>query len=402
MDLQLVEKGLLGYTWKRKRLVAMLAAIVFSTYAAYRVYHLPSIEKRKRFSKVLGALIFIAEVIYDSAETVGIISKDLKDFLQSEFDQIPNSLKQISKVASLTQALTLGILRGYQYSARIDHDSSANVNPSFLDKVFDKLSTPVGSGFVSVFVGSFARNLIMAFYQDETSCCRGLNSNSDLNGATATTSNHVCSEMNSVRELVDVVCSHKCKELISDCIQLFVSSAVAVYLEKTMHINTYDEILAGLTNPKPENETSYQVLTSADSEANSKQEFPNLRIDQEEDSPENEEHKSKPKTRMSFDEVEDGGWVRKGSSTLAITSNRRIVLGVTGRITFEMVRSFLDFLTERLLEGIKRCVYVVHGAVFESSLGVVRYITAKSSVIATICLSLYLHMLDSTWILVPA
>ncbi|KAF2295595.1 hypothetical protein GH714_033257 [Hevea brasiliensis] len=282
MDLQLVEKGLLGYTWKRKRLVAMLAAIVFSTYAAYRVCHLPSIEKRKRFSKVLGALISIAEVIYDSAETVGIISKDLKDFLQSEFDQIPNSFKQISKVAS----------------ARIDHDSSANANPSFLDKVFDKLSTPVG----------------------------GLNSNSDLNDATATTSNHVCSEMNSVRELVDVVCSHKCKELISDCIQLFVSSAVAVYLDKTMHINTYDEIFAGLTNPKPENEVR----------ANSKQEFPNLRIDQEEDSPENEEHKSKPKTRMSFDEVEDGGWVRKGSSTLAITSNRRLVLGVTGRITFEM------------------------------------------------------------------
>ncbi|KAF2295615.1 hypothetical protein GH714_033308 [Hevea brasiliensis] len=210
MDLQLVEKGLLGYTWKRKRLVAMLAAIVFSTYAAYRVYHLPSIEKRKRFSKVLGALISIAEVIYDSAETVGIISKDLKDFLQSEFDQIPNSLKQISKVAS----------------ARIDHDSSANANPSFLDKVFDKFSTPVGSGFVSVFVGSFARNLIMAFYQDETSCCRGLNSNSDLNDAPATTSNHVCSEMNSVRELVDVVFAYNERILQPAIVSFWVLSSV--------------------------------------------------------------------------------------------------------------------------------------------------------------------------------
>ncbi|KAG8642756.1 protein PHLOEM PROTEIN 2-LIKE A10 [Manihot esculenta] len=432
MDLQLVKKGLLDYTVKRKRLIALLVSLGFSTCVAYGVYNLPSIAcKRKRISKLLGVIFSIAEVVSDSAETVGVISKDLKDFLQSESDQIPNSLKQISKVArssefsgsviGLTQALTLGILRGYQSSARINHDTT---NPSFLDKVFDKLSTPAGSGFVSIVVGSFARNLVTACYQDGTcSSSRELNSNSELNGPI--TSDQVGLEMNSVTELVDVVCSHKCKSLIGDCIQLFVSTAVAVYLDKTMHINTYDEIFAGLTNPKHENKvrdvlvsvcngavetlvkTSHQVLTTADSEANSSQESPNLAIDEEEEeeeegSSENEESTSQQKANKSIDKDEDGGWIRKVSSTLAVPSNRRLVLDVTGRITFETVRSFLEFLVGRVYDAIRRCVYAVHGAVVDSGLGVVRYVTAKSSVIATICLSLCLHLLDSAWILVPA
>ncbi|CAK7339730.1 unnamed protein product [Dovyalis caffra] len=425
MDLQLVQKGLLDYTRRKKRWALWLAALGFSTYTAYKVYHLPSVSaKRKRISKIFGALIAIAEVISDSAETIGFFSKDLKDFVQSESDQIPNSLKQISKVTrsnefsdalvTLTQALTMGILRGYQSNARIHHDAGANGNgsPSFLDKVFDKLASPAGCGFVSVVVGSFARNLVMGFYES------GLNSNSDLNAGGA--GGH-----DSVQNLVDAVCSDKCKELIGDCIQLFVSTAVAVYLDKTMHINTYDEIFAGLTNPKHETEvrevlvsvcngaietlvkTSHQVLTTDDSNTNSSFDSPCLAIDQGERAMEDElsgkeSYFSESKPRKSFDEAKENGWVNKVSSTLAVPSNRRLVLDVTGRVTFETVRSFLEFLLGKLYNGIRRCVAVVHEVVVGCGLEVVRYVNTKSSVIATACISLCLHILDGDLVLVPA
>ncbi|EEF37130.1 protein PHLOEM PROTEIN 2-LIKE A10 [Ricinus communis] len=434
MDLQLVKKSVLDYTQKKKRWVAMLGAIGFTSYALYRTYHLPSIaQKRKRISKLLGALISVAEVISDSAETIGVISKDLRDFLQSESDQVPNSFKQICKVTrssefsgsviSLTQALTLGILRGYQSSARINHDANANPNSSFLDDVFDKLSTPAGSGLVSVVVGSFARNLVMALYQEGNSS-GGENSISEFNAAD--TNDSAGLEMTAVTKWVDVVCGNKCKELIGDCIQLFVSTAVAVYLDKTMHINTYDEIFAGLTNPKHEKQvtdvmvsvcngaiqtlvkTSHEVLTNADSGANSRSASPVLAIDQgggvseRELNGEEEAFYNEPNRRKSFDEAEDGGWVGKVSSTLAVPSNRRLVLDVTGRITFETVRSFLEFLVEKLYGGLKSCADIVHEAVVDSGLGIVRYVTAKSSVIVTVCLSLCLHILDGAWVMVPA
>lgn len=430
MDLQLVKKGLLDYTRRKKRWALLLAALGFSTYTAYKVYHFPLLaEKRKRVSKIFGAFVAVAEVISDSAETIGVVSKDFKDFVQSESDQIPNSFKQISKVArsnefsdalvTLTQALTVGILRGYQAKTRrIDNEAGANGNgnesPSFLDKVFDKLCSSAGSGFVSVVVGSFARNLVLGF------CEGGLNSNSDLNASATGTDGH-----DSARKLVDVVCGDKSKEMIGDCIQLFVSTAVAVYLDKTMHINTYDEFFAGLTNPKHETKvrgvlvsvcngaietlvkTSHQVLTADDSNTNSSFDSPYLAVDQGESAMENElsgkeAFFSEPKARKSFDEVKENGWVNKVSSTLAVPSNRRLVLDVTGRVTFETVRSFLEFLLENLYNGIRRCVAVFHEVVVDSGLEVVRYVNAKFSVIATVCISLCLHMLDGDWILVPA
>ncbi|KAJ6678829.1 hypothetical protein OIU85_009304 [Salix viminalis] len=78
MDLQLVKKGLLNYTRRKKRWALLLAALGFSTYTAYKVYHFPSLaEKRKRVSKIFGAFVAVVEAISDSADTIGVVSKDL-------------------------------------------------------------------------------------------------------------------------------------------------------------------------------------------------------------------------------------------------------------------------------------------------------------------------------------
>ncbi|KAJ6971464.1 protein PHLOEM PROTEIN 2-LIKE A10-like [Populus alba x Populus x berolinensis] len=320
---------------------------------------------------------------------------------ESESNQIPNSFKQISKVArsnefsegldALTQAFTVGILRGYQSHARIHHDAGANGDrknkgsPSFLNKVFEKPASPTGSGFVSVIVGSFARNLVLGLYE---SC---LNSISYLNAA--------ADGHDSFQKVMGAVCGDKGRELIVDCIQLFVSTAVTAYLDRTMHINTYDEFFAGLTDPKHETKvrgvlvsicngaietlvkTSHQVLTTDDSNLNSSSDSPYLAIDQEE--------------RAMEDAV-------SGKEAFFIPSNRRLVLEVTGRVTFETVRSFLEFLLGKLYNGMRRCVDFAHEVVVDTDIEVVRYVKAKSSVIATLCISFCLHILDAAWILVPA
>nr|XP_043606486.1 protein PHLOEM PROTEIN 2-LIKE A10-like [Erigeron canadensis] len=384
MDLGIVKKSL-DYGQKRKKWIIILTALGFSTYGAIRVYNLPSVvKKRERLVRVLGALVSIAELLGDSAETISIVSKDLKEFIQSDSDEIPNSLKQLSKISrsdevcdsivSVTRALTVGILKGYNRVGPRKGDNGVGLT----DKVLEKVFSPAGSGFVSVVVGSFAKNLVMAVYMGREVVDGGSTSSES-----------------SVQKWVDVIAEERCKRLIGDCIQQFVSTLVTVYLDKTMDVNPYDQILEGLTNPKHEDKvtellttfcngaietlvkTSHQVMTNSNG-------------------------KEVMLSGKNLKKNQSNGIVSRISSTLAVPSNRRLVLDVTGRVTFATVRSFLDFFLDQLSTGMKKKVDVVHEEAIDKGREVYRYVSTKSFTVMTVCLSVWLHVLSSPWSFVSA
>ncbi|KAL2499554.1 Protein PHLOEM PROTEIN 2-LIKE A10 [Abeliophyllum distichum] len=420
MDLKLLVKGLV-YAKRKKKWVLVLGALGFT---GYRIYNSPSVvKKRKRLLKLLTALFSVAEMVSDSAETIGIISRDLKEFIQSDSNQIPNSLKQVSKITrsdeishsvnSITKAFTVGILRGFKSEAMKD-DASMGENLGFSDRAMNKLFSDSGSGFASVVVGSFARNLVMAFYSD-----RRCKTGSNLDGFSNLDHRILESNYQSITRWVELANEDKCRELIGDCIQLFVSTAVGVYLEKTMHINTCDEIFSGLTNPKHETKVremlvtvcngavetliraSHQVWTKnsiADSKLNLP--FPYWKVDFG-DSFAGDDKVTLQARNLLDDQNQDGGWRCKISSTLAVPSNRKFVLDMTGKVTFETVRSFLEILLEKLSECVKRSVDVVHQEVIDRGIETIRHVSGKSSTVATVCLTLCLHILNGPWILAP-
>ncbi|KAF8110031.1 hypothetical protein N665_0088s0045 [Sinapis alba] len=342
MDLlQLGEKSLSSRQRRRKWLIFIAISSV-SGYGLYKVYHSPSItRKRERLMKIFTSILSVSELISDSAETISLVSRDLKRFLISDSDDIPNTLKQIAKIvksneltdsfSKVSQAVTIGVSRGYKLEAC----NVGDTGPSVVDKVIDKAFSEAGSGFLSVVVGSFAKNLVLGFYSNENSV--------------------KCDS--ETPQWVSLLCDDNCREILADCIQRFTTTAVSIYLDKTMDINTYDQIFQGLTNPKHQDSVK-DVLVSVCNGA----------------------------LKILF---KSNGW------TDAISSNRRFMFDVTGRVTLETAKSIMGFIMLKTLQGFSKSFQVVQEEVTERGRQVVGYVGAKSSVIVTVCLALYLHIISS-------
>ncbi|GMP41160.1 hypothetical protein CsSME_00011355 [Camellia sinensis var. sinensis] len=77
-----------------------------------------------------------------------------------------------------------------------------SANSSFLDQVLDKLFLTSGSSFASAVVGSFARNMVVAFYYD-------VEPSWGSNTKNSTSLDHNDSELNSAPKWVNAICDEK-------------------------------------------------------------------------------------------------------------------------------------------------------------------------------------------------
>ncbi|EMS58885.1 hypothetical protein TRIUR3_16638 [Triticum urartu] len=152
---------------------------------------------------------------------------------------------------------------------------------------------------------------------------------------------------------VNVVATGKGHKAISSWVEVLVGTAVGVFIDKTIHINTYEQLFEGLTNPSHDAKvkellvsvcngavetlvkTSHQVISKA-----------NSKLDNNGNG--NNNGSGTGSSRAGE------GWVETVSSTLAVPSNRNFVLDVTGRVTFETVRSFLEFVLWKLHDGARK------------------------------------------------
>ncbi|KAG6509018.1 protein PHLOEM PROTEIN 2-LIKE A10-like [Zingiber officinale] len=395
---------------RRRRWLILVAAVGFSGYGAYKLYHLPSVARRRRqLASLFNALVSVSEAVV-------LVSDDLNRFLRSEKDEIPTSLKQLAKIAaseeftasvsSFSEAVTVGIVRGLgSDSERGGKVGSCGLgpqiaSPGFSDRFFEKLCSPEGTGFASIVVGSFARNLVLAI----RSGGQGGESVGRHSDEAIPTWFRLLSDDNS-------------RELIADCIQQFVSTAVTVYLEKTMVINPYDQIFSGLTNPKHEAKmkdilvsvcngavetlvrTSHHVMNNNGSLTSS---VSRVNITGREGEVLEQLSNRQRNCLNDHNANNSVAWAERVSSTLAVPCNRKLVLDVTGRVTFETVRSFLDFLYWKLSDSARKGASVIHREVAERGLEVVRYVSAKSLASITICLALCMQLCVGTRFLTPA
>jgi hypothetical protein len=346
-----------------RRLLLPTAAAATAGYGLYLLY----LHHRRRVAAVLSL-----------ADALSQVGSDLADFLRSDSDEVPQSLLQLSKLAAsdhvssaastLSESVASGALRALS-SHRAARDPSS---PPLQDRILDRLLSPAGTGFASDVLGSFARNLVLS--------CRDPKAGPQARGEP---------------EWLAALCSDRGKEAAAELVRVFVSTAVAAYLNRSvaMPVRTSDQVLA---SPKQEAmlkdllvsvgngavETFVRTWRQAAKEASVSQ------------------------TEVTVvREVRDPGHgcvMERLSSTLAVPDNRRFVLDVTGRVTAETVRSVLEFSTRRVSAGARKSIVIARDEVAERGLVAVKYLSAKSMAIYTVCLAMCMHISVGMRFMLPA
>jgi hypothetical protein len=365
-------RRVLAFARRRRRWLLWAGAAA----GAYLIYRHPAVAARRR------RLARLASALASLADAAAAVASDLAAFLRSDSDEVPQTLKQISKLAAspeasasasaLSGALAAGVLRGYHSSATPGSGAPPGTDVALSDRVLDRVLSPDGERLASAVAGSFGRNLVLAFY--------------------SAPSQQPPTDDASPESWVDALTTRRCQRAIRSWVEVFTATAVGVFIDKTIHINTYDQLFAAATNPayaarlqelfvalcsasvETLVKTSHGVLSSANSAAG---------------------NADASATSGSNGGVAVGdGWVETVSSALAVPTNRKLVLDLTGRATFEAVRSFLEFVLWKLRAG--------GDATIGAGLHALRHMSDRSMVIATICIALCLHILNGTWLLVRA
>ncbi|KAF2912337.1 hypothetical protein DAI22_10g001200 [Oryza sativa Japonica Group] len=344
---------------RRHRLLLAAAAAAAGGYGLYRLYR----HHRRRVAAVLSL-----------ADAVSQVGSDLADFLRSDSDHVPRTLLQLSKLAasdpissaasSLSHSLASGLLRALSDST----STSTTTTPAQIgltDRILDRLLSPAGTGFASAVVGSFARNLVLSYHAA------------------------AAPRPPSAHPLPDWLCSDRGKDAAADLVRVFVSTAVAAYLDRTASVpRTSHQLLAAFTDPKHEAKLKDLLVSVCNGAVET---LVRTRRQVAVAPP------PTPIVVVSEAQSPHGCVMDTVSSTLAVPSNRRFVLDITGRVTAETVRSLLDFLAQRVSDGARKSIATARNEGFLA----IKHITSKSMAIFTICFALCMHISMGTRFLLP-
>nr|CAB3498053.1 unnamed protein product [Digitaria exilis] len=332
---------LVAFSRRRRRWILLGAAGAAAAFGAYKIYHHPAVAaRRRRLVRLAAAVAAFADAAASSADAAALVASDLADFVRSDADEVPRSVRQLAKLAaspevsatvsSLSEAVASGVLRGAGGSTSAAPGSPGAVGLS--DRLVDKLFSDSGERLASAVAGSFARHIVLAFYSAPLTP-----------GGTASSS--------SPTMWVNVVTTGKGRRAITNWVEVFVGTAVREFIDKTIHINTYEQIFEGLTNPKHDAKLKELLVSVCNGAVETLVKTT---------------HHVLYNTNDKLDGNGNGGgtgygnggvgegWVETVSSTLAVPCNRKFVLDVTGRVTFETVRSFLEFVLCKLQDGARK------------------------------------------------
>lgn len=125
-------------TRRRRNVLLACTAVAVGGYASYRIYNS---RKRLRVFLLLQSFSSLLDALSQGSDSVAVVVSDLRDFLSSDGDEVPRSLKQLLKlggshevqesVTALSAAISRGVLttllNGGSVALSLKHHESNNI-----------------------------------------------------------------------------------------------------------------------------------------------------------------------------------------------------------------------------------------------------------------------------------
>ena len=225
---------------RRRRLIAAGGASTAAAFVLYKLYHSQRVSRAwKQYQRLSLAWSSYQQAFVTGAEISAAITKDLQSFLQSDRHDLPQTLRQLAKIAQApeTQAAATSIAaattQGIMTAARQNGDSPS----AGIDNLLDALTSEKGHTLVTLAVSVAARTSTQAYCECVERSAAAAKASEAATGVLADTL---------VQQLFRFACTPEGERLCMMGVTNFVTNATAVYCEKLENTSMWQDLFAAM------------------------------------------------------------------------------------------------------------------------------------------------------------
>lgn len=249
-----------------RRLLTGACVTVLASYAVYRVYNSENAKTTKaQLAKLRSVLSDYLASASAASSTVSLVTSDLQRFLSGSSDEVPESLRQLTKLLQsnemqcMLQSGITSIVRGMTIAVTpdpllLEDDNSTVVveQPSISSGILEAVFSERGHSLLGLAVGMASKSATTALceffaaQQARISPPANQSSSSDASGSTP---NPPAPTSFGLREILDVMSSEQGERVMKLLVTKSIRTAISTYLEASAGYNTYEDMLSSLANP---------------------------------------------------------------------------------------------------------------------------------------------------------
>jgi hypothetical protein len=237
-----------------RRYVLAGGLVALSAYVSYQAYRSNAYSRGKGYlTRLAHGISRYLEAFTTGGEIVKGLLHDIETFLGSSTDEIPQSLRQLSKLVlseeftAATERAVGSIYRGISGIAKIENEDGArNANgPNVVDKILDALLSDRGHSLVSVAVTMGTRNLVNAYMESSARWGGGV-----VGGEMIKSTEGDREKDGPLDKLIAFFSSNRGQQLAVMSISAFASHGMQVYMDKSLEVNMYEDLFSSMSKPE--------------------------------------------------------------------------------------------------------------------------------------------------------